>query len=990
MSNDVEPYNIDEEIEATFQELFGENQHQEKVSEEQSSKLIEIIRKKREKALMDSFFFNNGEKPDSAGTIQHLEIKSLIPIEKTKHSGKHFPICDTSGNKTLVYGVYVYVDSSTDSKYYSLERLESTDTISANGDVERTFYIDDPQENGNRLMIFTLSNDSMLINNGILLGNEVRISTKPEYFSFNTITKTTPSIHLNGSCCDISELSDAELLSIESEGIPHEYEARIDSDILIIDTVTQEALLRKPYFDDVNFKWKAKISIIPFRSYFCCRVQHDTGEIRKPLSLSAVGKHLVHGSMGYQKDIERGISYLEKDGSPSALFTIAETFFDENSIRDETIAKEYLLESAKSGCIDAIAECFALSIIGNLEKQSFLLDMTTENVSGVWLFIKAAINEYYCAKSDEEILKAYNLSAQKGFKPAQCRLSEYISHAKDAWILRVSFEEALEYYKNIKVLDNGDFEYCLGSVLLYGIDIDSTSRTSKAGLFLMRKAINKGNINAIYELWDYCVNCDQGLLEDYLSKYVKVLIEHTNDADKLNRIANALFDSETDGGYYDKMAVIALEKALAIDVSNSGVINNLGWAYMNARGCKCDYLRAVNLFLQSSLLGSRASFYHLGCIYEKGLETGIPNIEKALSYYQKAADMGHKKSIKRVTELMEQRTICIDDPLQQILSNQKRIQATLGAIDERTLEMKNQLLQITRFTEHDLQKWLRHEKSRLDENVKINDETSIAESISRSNEYINQQVGNVDGLVDKENEELRRLFGGIWNKLLPTTQASLISARVLWQSCMGITREDFDYSGICISSTSALECELRRWFYVGYQEYLIKAVGNPSEMDPSDVWNQWPEELLNIDRKTYRKLMEDGRYSATIELGDAKSFTMGKLPYLFYNKKNRLTRDRMKEYLDTIFKEEYRQKPGGTIGAIDWIDFQSYKRNPNSFISDCDNIRDAYRNPAAHSGTVCRSDAELCCQRIIGRVDAYRHCSEVQGLIMTLYNYLKL
>lgn len=107
-----------------------------------------------------------------------------------------------------------------------------------------------------------------------------------------------------------------------------------------------------------------------------------TGEIRKPLSLSAVGKHLVHGSMGYQKDIERGISYLEKDGSPSALFTIAETFFDENSIRDETIAKEYLLESAKSGCIDAIAECFALSIIGNLEKQSFLLDMTTENVSG--------------------------------------------------------------------------------------------------------------------------------------------------------------------------------------------------------------------------------------------------------------------------------------------------------------------------------------------------------------------------------------------------------------------------------------------------------------------------------------------------------------------------------------------------------------------------------------------------------------------------------
>lgn len=989
MSNDVKTYNLDEELEAKFEELFGENPRKENISTEQASRLIEVIRKKREKSVVDSFFSYNGEVPDSESSVQHLKIKSLIPIEK-KHIGKHFSIFDIPGNKTLVYEIYACVDSSTDSEYCLLKCLESTETISANGNIERTFYIEDPQEKGNHLLILTLSSDSVLVNNGILLGSEVRVSKKPSYFSFNTTIKGTPSIHLNSSCCDISGFSDAELLRIESGEIPHEYEARIDSDILIIDPVTQEALLRKPYFDNVTLKWKSKIDLIPSRSYFACRVQHHTGEIRKPLSASTVGRHLVYGSMGYQKDIERGISYLEKDGSPDSLFVIAEAFFDEASIRDETIAKEYLFESAEKGCIDAIAECFALSIVGNLKEQLLLLDNVTDNESEVWLFIKAAINEYLCTKSDDEILKAYYMSAQKGFKPAQYRLSEYISNAEDAWHLRVSFTEALEYYKNTKALDNGDFEYCLGSVLLYGIGIASTSRTSKAGRFLMQMAINKGNINAIYELWDYCVNCDPGLLEDYLSRYVEVLIEHTTDADKLNRIANALFDSELDRDFCDKVAVIALEKALAIDGSNSVAINNLGWAYMNARGCKCDYKRAVDLFLQSSSLGSRASFYHLGCICEKGLETGTPNIEKAISYYQKAADMGHKKSAIKVTELREQRTTCTDDPLQQILSNQKRIQATLGIIDERTLEMQNQLLQITRFTEHDLQKWLRHEKSRLEENIELNDEASIAESISRSNEYINQQVGNANGLVDKETEELRMLFGGIWNKLLPTTQASLISARVLWQSCIGITREDFDYSGICISSTSALECELRRWFYVGYQEYLIKVAGNPSEMDPSDVWNAWPEELLNMDRKTYRKMVEDGRCSPMIELGDAKSFTMGKLPYLFWNKKNRVTRDRMKEYLDTIFKEEYRQKPGGTIGTVDWIDFRSYKRDPHSFISDCDNIRDAYRNPAAHSGIVCRSDAEICCQRVIGRVDAYRHCSEVQGLIMTLYNYLKV
>lgn len=990
MSNDGKPYNLDDELSVKFKELFGEKPQKENVSADPPSKLIELIRKKREKSVMDSFFSFNGEEPDSTSVVQYFEIKSLIPIEKTKDRGKHFSICDVPGNKTLVYEVYVCVDSSTDSKYYSLECLESTDIINENGNIERTFYIDDPQEDGNRLLIFTLSSDSVLINDGILFANEVRVSKHPEYLPFNATAKRTQSIHLNGSCCDISELSDTDLLSIESEEIPDECDAQIDSDILIIDTITQEPLLRKPYFDNETLKWKAKIAIIPFRSYFCFGVHHDTGEICKPLSDAVIGRYLVNGSMGYQKDVERGIFYLEKDGSPDALFAIAESFFDEKSIQDEAMAKEYLLESAQKGCVDAIAECLALSIIGDLEETLFLPDIIVDNESEVWLFIKAAINEHFFAKRDEEILEAYYMSAQKGFKPAQYRLSNFISHIKDTWNQRVSFEEASAYYEHTKAIDSGDFEYCLGSVLLYGIGIASTSRTTKAGALLMQMAINKGNVNAIYELWDYCANCDPDLLEDYLPRYVAVLIELTNDADKLNNIANTLFDSELDRDFCDKEAVIALKKALAIDESNSVVINNLGWAYMNARGCEYDYKRAISLFLQSSSLGSRSSYYHLGCICEKGLETGTPNIEEAIAYYQKAADMGHKKSAKKVTELKEQCKTCEDDPLQQILTNQKHIQETLGAIDERTIQMQNQLLQITRFTEYDLQKWLRHEKSRLEENTELNDEASIAESVSRSNEYINQQIGNANGLVDKETKELRILFGSIWDKLLSTTQTSLISARVLWQSCMGITRADFDYSGICISSTSALECELRRWFYVGYQEYLIKAVGNPSEMDPSDVWNEWPEELLNIDRKTYRKLTEDGRHSPTIELGDAKLFTMGKLPYLFYNKKNRVTRNRMKEYLDTIFKEEYREKPGGTIGVIDWIDFRSSKRDPHSFISDCDNIRDAYRNPAAHSGTVCRSDAEICCQRVIGRVDAYRHCSEVQGLIMTLYNYLKL
>lgn len=522
------------------------------------------------------------------------------------------------------------------------------------------------------------------------------------------------------------------------------------------------------------------------------------------------------GTRGYKKDIERGITYLEEDGSPYSLFIIAQAFYDD-SIRDETTAEEYLHMSAEQGCLEAIVERFSVAILQNENHEEYLqmIDAVKDKESATYLFIFAAMNEFFCRDNAEEIIRLYYASAQKGFKPAQYRLSEYTSHWGDDWKQSVLFNHATEYYLHSQDIDSGDFELCLGAVLLYGIGMDCTSRTEQAGVFLMERAIEKGNISALHELFNYYINCADESINSFLSKYAELIIAITDDMDTLLMISDELFDCENCGDDCDKVALIALEKAFSLDHSNATVVNNLGWAYLNGRGCDCDYKRAIEFNEKAASLGKKNSYYRLGTIYEQGVGLPLPDMERAIQYYQKAADMGHKKSVKKLDELRKKPESAVPCTLEQVIANQQRMQKSLDAIDGRTIQIQNQLLEIGRFTAYDLQKWLQHEKLRLENSTTgSDDEVGITESISRSNQYINQQIGSADSLVDNQAEELKSLFGEVWDRLLPATQASLVSAGVLWKSCLGITRDDFDYSGICISSTSALECELRRWFYI--------------------------------------------------------------------------------------------------------------------------------------------------------------------------------
>ena len=101
--------------------------------------------------------------------------------------GKHFSITDPKGVSTVIYQIYkTKKEFLKEYPKYTVERLECSEEI--RGESRRkTFYVDDPQPQGNQLAILSFAGDKVIINSGVLIDDEVRIGKSPSAFKFDTL-----------------------------------------------------------------------------------------------------------------------------------------------------------------------------------------------------------------------------------------------------------------------------------------------------------------------------------------------------------------------------------------------------------------------------------------------------------------------------------------------------------------------------------------------------------------------------------------------------------------------------------------------------------------------------------------------------------------------------------------------------------------------------------------------------------------------------------
>ena len=643
-------YVLDNELEDKFEEIFGNGKEFNITSKS-------LLEQEIEKIEIENFM--KKLKNDLKQIDKDIEIEetlnegikrfNLIPHEYNHSTieGKHIIIPNTYGMTTILYGIYKCIDYKTMTKYYIAQPIEFQENFDCDNEIKsRTFYIDDPSEDGNQIVLFHFDkNNKVFINNGILLGDELAITKHPSIMRFQEVCYMDDELLLSRTSYNLESFSDVRDKIYDSKKSDNE-EQWFETDIrkapvIIIDPITTEQVKREIYFNEEEKCLKAKIKLKPRKSYFVFDIRGKYSEKFIPLTYIEKGKCYRLGKYGFPKDLYEAIKYFEKDSSAEAFFEIACIFRDENSLRNNEMYFKYLCKAANLKYEDAIVELtlcvyYKETSIKKLKECVLLLlevvndDSTVANFLLAYFIEKSMIDN----KSIKDAFEFYINAALKDYKPAQVRLR--CNQKKD--IENFGKNKLYNCFYDSMQEQPGLCSYCIGCVCFFGIGI---RERKEKGLDLLFEASYSGNIDAQYTLFEIFDVDDEYMDRKKATKWLKIVAKsRTSVYLKLsNRLLDGVGCKISDEN--DKCAFSLLEKATLF--GNKIAINNLGWMYKEGRGCNIDYNRARKLFEKAANLGVGSSYLHLGNMYERGLGVMI-DTDKADRYYFHAAEMGNEKA----------------------------------------------------------------------------------------------------------------------------------------------------------------------------------------------------------------------------------------------------------------------------------------------------------------------------------------------------------
>ena len=170
--------------------------------------------------------------------------------------GKHFSITDPQGVSTVIYQINKTEKEKLD-KYpkYTVERLAHREEIVGNYN-KKTFYVNEFKKEGNQIVILSFAKDKVVINNGVLEEDKVRISKKPTPYKFNTIYSEKSEVY--------KEIN---------------YTPNLKRPIAIIDPETTEEIKPVLYFDENTNEVKGKCKLKPYKSYFVFEIREENNGI---------------------------------------------------------------------------------------------------------------------------------------------------------------------------------------------------------------------------------------------------------------------------------------------------------------------------------------------------------------------------------------------------------------------------------------------------------------------------------------------------------------------------------------------------------------------------------------------------------------------------------------------------------------------------------------------------------------------------------------
>lgn len=165
--------------------------------------------------------------------------------------GKHFSITDPKDVSTVIYKVNKTEKEFKDSPKFTVERLEKLDELRGEN-TKRTFFVDNPSPEGERLVILSFAKEKVVVNTGILSEDKVKITKSPVPIKFDT------------------------LYSEETEYREFNYTPNLQRPISIIDPETTEEIKPVLFFDEKTNEVKGKCKLKPYKSYFAFEIRENS------------------------------------------------------------------------------------------------------------------------------------------------------------------------------------------------------------------------------------------------------------------------------------------------------------------------------------------------------------------------------------------------------------------------------------------------------------------------------------------------------------------------------------------------------------------------------------------------------------------------------------------------------------------------------------------------------------------------------------------
>lgn len=169
--------------------------------------------------------------------------------------GKHFSITDPQNVNTVIYEINkTEKELEETSPKYTLERLEYTEEFTGTNK-KKTFYVNEPNPEGNPLVILSFGTEKVVVNIGLLEEEKVKISKQPYPMKFKTLYSEE-----------------------ETEYKEVEYTPNLKRPISIIDPETTEEIKPVLYFDEKTNEVKGKCKLKPYKSYFAFEIKESNSE----------------------------------------------------------------------------------------------------------------------------------------------------------------------------------------------------------------------------------------------------------------------------------------------------------------------------------------------------------------------------------------------------------------------------------------------------------------------------------------------------------------------------------------------------------------------------------------------------------------------------------------------------------------------------------------------------------------------------------------